>query len=39
MKIIVVGLGYVGVSVAVLLAQEYDVLGLDIDKKKIEGIN
>ncbi|QCQ04702.1 nucleotide sugar dehydrogenase [Ligilactobacillus animalis] len=39
MKIVVVGLGYVGLSVAVLLAQKYDVLGLDIDKKKIEDVN
>ena len=35
-KITVVGAGYVGLSLAVLLSQENDVKLLDIDKRKIE---
>ena len=33
MKIVVVGLGYVGLSNAILLAQHNDVIGIDISKK------
>ena len=36
MKITVIGLGYVGLSMAVLLAQHNDVIGCDIDKKKLK---
>jgi UDPglucose 6-dehydrogenase len=39
MKIVVVGTGYVGLSLAILLAQRHEVCALDIDKKRIESIN
>ena len=39
MKITVVGLGYVGLSNAVLLSQKYDVVVFDIDKKKVVKLN
>lgn len=39
MKIAVVGTGYVGLSLAVLLSQKNEVVALDIDPKKIELIN
>ena len=35
-KIAVVGLGYVGLSIAVLLSQHHDVVGLEIDSKKLD---
>ena len=35
-KIIVVGTGYVGLSNAILLAKENEVLAFDIDNSKIE---
>ncbi|NYJ74578.1 nucleotide sugar dehydrogenase [Allobranchiibius huperziae] len=35
-RIVVVGMGYVGLSNAVLLAQHNDVLGVDLDVSKIE---
>lgn len=38
-KIVVVGSGYVGMSLAVLLAQKNHVTVLDIDEKKIKKIN
>ena len=34
-KIAVVGLGYVGLSIAVLLSQHQEVVGLEIDKEKL----
>ncbi len=39
MKIVVVGLGYVGLSNAVLLAQQNDVIGVDISQEKVDAIN
>lgn len=35
-QIVVVGLGYVGLPLAVALARSFDVLGLDIDEKRVE---
>ncbi len=35
MKISIVGLGYVGLSLSVLLSQKYNVFSTDIDKNKI----
>ena len=35
-KIAIVGLGYVGVPLAIEFSKHYDVIGFDIDKKKIE---
>lgn len=39
LKIAVVGAGYVGMSLAVLLAQKNDVVILDVDSNKINKIN
>lgn len=39
MKITVVGLGYVGLSLAVLLSQHNEVLALDVVEEKVELIN
>ena len=39
MKIVVVGLGYVGLSNAVLLAQHNEVIGVDISKDRVELVN
>ena len=39
MKIAVAGTGYVGLSMAVLLAQNNDVIALDIVEEKVEMIN
>ena len=38
-KIVVVGSGYVGMSLAVLLAQHNDVVVLDIDPIRVDRIN
>ena len=38
-KITVVGSGYVGMSLAVLLAQHNDVTVLDIDVERVHKIN
>lgn len=35
-KIVVVGLGYVGLANALLLSQKFDVIGLDLDSNKID---
>ena len=39
MKIVVVGLGYVGLSNAVLLAQHNEVVGVDIEKDRVDLLN
>ncbi len=39
MKIIVVGLGYVGLSNAVLLAQQNEVIGIDISQTRVDMLN
>ena len=39
MKIVVVGLGYVGLSNAVLLAQHNEVIGVDISEDRVHQIN
>ena len=39
MKIVVVGLGYVGLSNAVLLAQHNEVIGVDISKQRVDDLN
>ncbi|SVC25174.1 uncharacterized protein METZ01_LOCUS278028, partial [marine metagenome] len=38
-KITIVGAGYVGVSLAVLLSQKHEVVILDIDEERINKIN
>jgi len=38
-KIIVVGLGYVGLSNAVLLAQHNEVTGVDISQERVDALN
>ena len=39
MKIVVVGLGYVGLSNAVLLAQHNEVIGVDISQERVDAVN
>ena len=39
MKIVVVGLGYVGLSNAVLLAQHNEVVGVDISHERVDAVN
>ena len=39
MKIVVIGLGYVGLSNAVLLAQYNEVIGVDISQEKVDALN
>ncbi|MDA9277869.1 nucleotide sugar dehydrogenase [Amylibacter sp.] len=39
MKIAVVGLGYVGLSNAIFLAQKYEVVGMDISQARVDMLN
>ena len=39
MKIAVIGTGYVGLSLSILLSKYYEVVGLDIDEKRVDRIN
>lgn len=39
MKIAVVGLGYVGLSNAIILAQKYEVVGVDISQARVDMLN
>ena len=39
MKIVVVGLGYVGLSNAVVLAQHNEVIGVDISQRRVDALN
>ena len=39
MKIVVVGLGYVGLSNAVLLAKHNEVIGVDISQERVDALN
>ena len=39
MKIVVVGLGYVGLANAVLLAQHNEVVGVDISQDRVDALN
>ena len=36
LKIAVIGLGYVGLPLAVALAKKFDVVGIDIDEGRID---
>ena len=38
-KIGVIGAGYVGMSIAILLSQQNEVVIIDIDKNKVNKIN
>ena len=38
-KIVVVGSGYVGMSLATMLSKKHDVTVLDIDAERVEAIN
>ena len=39
MKIVVVGLGYVGLSNALLLAEKNEVIGIDVSEEKVNSLN
>lgn len=39
MKICVLGLGYIGLPTALLFAQKYEVVGVDINEKVVEKVN
>ena len=39
MKIAIVGIGYVGLSNAILLSQNNEVVALDVSSEKIEQLN
>jgi len=39
MKIVVVGMGYVGLSNSMLLAQHNQVIGVDISQERVDALN
>ena len=39
MKIVVVGLGYVGSAMSILLSKDHSVVGVDLDSSKVEKLN
>ena len=39
MKITVVGMGYVGLSNAILLSQKHDVIAVDVMPERVEMVN
>jgi UDPglucose 6-dehydrogenase len=39
MKVLVIGLGYVGLSNAVLLAQHNEVIGIDVSDERVKNVN
>ena len=39
MKIVVIGLGYVGLPLAVALARKFEVVGIDIDQRRIDELH
>ena len=39
MKIVVVGMGYVGLSNSMLLAQHNKVIGVDIAQERVDALN
>lgn len=39
MKIVVVGLGYVGASIAVLLAKQHEVVAVDVQASRVDALN
>lgn len=38
-RIVVVGIGYVGLSLAVLLAQRHHVVAVDVDSQRVDAVN
>jgi len=38
-KIAIIGLGYVGLPLAVAFAEKYKVIGFDINGQRVEGLN
>ena len=38
-RVVVIGLGYVGLPLAVALARSFDVTGLDIDRRRVEELS
>ncbi len=39
MKIVIIGLGYVGLPLAILLARKHKVIGVDINKQRVADLN
>ena len=38
-KIAIIGLGYVGLPLAVAFSKKYDVIGFDINKARVTNLN